>query len=115
MLNFKDFVSSQVGKIFLIGMMFFILYVGAIGGIYLYSSEDAYNLIIMTFSNLFFGRAAGISFGFAAHFSDMTIMLINMFIEFLTVMFIYPLFDTISVRDPQCSDFVIKITHRYTY
>jgi len=92
MLSFKEFVSSQAGKIFLAGILLFILYIGAIAGIYLYSSEDAYNLIIMTFSNLFFGRAAGISFGFTAHFSDITIMLINMFIEFLTVMLIYPLF-----------------------
>lgn len=92
MLNFKEFVSSQAGKIFLAGILLLILYMGAIGGIYLYSSEDAYNLIIMTFSNLLFGRAAGISFGFTADFSDITIMLINMFIEFLTVMLIYPLF-----------------------
>ena len=92
MLNFKEFVSSQAGKIFIAGILLLILYIGAIAGIYLYSSEDAYNLIIMTFSNLFFGRAAGISFGFTAHFSDITIMLINMFIEFLTVMLIYPLF-----------------------
>lgn len=92
MLSFKEFISSQAGKIFLTGILVFILYIGAIGGIYLYSSEDAYNIIIMTFSNLFFGRAAGISFGFTAHFNDITIMLINMFIEFLTVMLIYPLF-----------------------
>ena len=92
MLNFKEFISSQAGKIFLTGILLFILYIGAIAGIYLYSSEDAYNLLIMTFSNLFFGRAAGISFGFTANFSDITIMLINMFIEFLTVMLIYPIF-----------------------
>ncbi|MCW8894334.1 MAG: small multi-drug export protein [Sulfurimonas sp.] len=92
MLNFKEFVLSQVGKIFIIGVLLFILYLGAIGGIYLYSSEDAHNIVIMTFANLFFGRAAGISFGFSAHFSDIAIMLINMFIEFLTVMLIYPFF-----------------------
>ncbi|MCK4974525.1 MAG: small multi-drug export protein [Sulfurimonas sp.] len=92
MLNFKEFISSQAGKIFLTGILLFILYIGGIAGIYLYSSEDAYNLLVMTLSNLFFGRAAGISFGFTAHFSDITIMLINMFIEFLTVMLIYPLF-----------------------
>jgi uncharacterized membrane protein len=92
MLSFKEFISSQAGKIFLAGILLLILYIGGIGGIYLYSSEDANNLLIMTFSNLFFGRAVGISFGFTAHFSDITIMLINMFIEFLTVMLIYPLF-----------------------
>ncbi len=92
MLNFKEFISSQAGKIFLTGILLFILYIGGIAGIYLYSSEDAYNLLVMTLSNLFFGRAAGISFGFTAHFSDITIMLINMFIEFLTVMLIYPIF-----------------------
>lgn len=92
MLNFKEFISSQVGRIFITGILLLILYLGAIGGIYLYSSEDAYSLLVMTFSNLFFGRAAGISFGFTAGFSDTTIMLINMFIEFLTVMLIYPVF-----------------------
>lgn len=92
MFKFSETISSQEGKIFIVGVFLSILYMGAIFGMYLYSSNDAYNLIVMTFSNLLFGRAVGISFGFAAGFSDIQIMFVNMFIESLTVMLIYPVF-----------------------
>ena len=46
----------------------------------------------MTITNFFFGRAAGISYGFAVEFSDSFIVLINIIIEFIIVMIIYPLF-----------------------
>jgi len=46
----------------------------------------------MSFTNFFFGRAAGISYGYSAEFNDNVIVGMNMMIEFIMVLIIYPLF-----------------------
>lgn len=92
MLNFKDFVSSQVGKIFVFGLLLLIGYFSGIAFLYLFSPKEAYSMLVMTVTNFFFGRAAGISYGFTAEFSDTLIIIANMLIEFITVMLIYPIF-----------------------
>ncbi|WP_373001292.1 small multi-drug export protein [Sulfurimonas sp.] len=92
MLKFSTLLESEEGKIFLFGLMLFLFYVISVISVYLFSVEDANNLIVMTVTNFFFGRAAGISYGYTAKFSDEVIILTNMIIEFVTVMIIYPLF-----------------------
>jgi len=92
MFNTKDFISSQEGKIFLAGITLFFTYLISIAVLYLLSVEDAKNLLVMSVTNLFFGRAAGISYGFTVAFSDTFIIIMNIAIELITVMIIYPLF-----------------------
>ncbi|MEA2091544.1 MAG: small multi-drug export protein [Campylobacterota bacterium] len=92
MLKLDKLLSSQEGKIFALGILLFFIYSISITSVYLFSVQDANNLIAMTITNFFFGRAAGISYGFTAEFSDKIIILANMIIEFITVMIIYPLF-----------------------
>jgi len=92
MLKLDKLLSSQEGKIFLLGVLLFFIYSISIISVYLFSVKDANNLIAMTLTNFFFGRAAGISYGFTAGFNDEIIILANMIIEFITVMIIYPLF-----------------------
>ena len=92
MINFKDFISTQEGKIFTSGVLLLIVYIISIVNLYLFSVADANNLVGMTATNLFFGRAAGISYGYSANFPDLAIVIMNIIIEFIMVLIIYPLF-----------------------
>jgi len=92
MLNIKNFLSSQEGKIFFVGMLLFFAYLVLIMLTYIFSVDNANHLVVMSVTNFFFGRAAGISYGYTSELSDMVIITINMLIEFIMVMIIYPLF-----------------------
>lgn len=92
MFNTREFISSQEGKIFLLGILLLFGYFMSIVSIYLFSVDDANKLVVMSVTNFFFGRAAGISYGFTVEFSDGVIIFMNMMIEFIMVMIIYPLF-----------------------
>jgi len=92
MLNFKSFFSSQEGKIFLVGIVLLFVYIISIIFTYIYSVDDANPLVVMSVTNFFFGRAAGISYGYTTELSDTTILLMNMLVEFIMVLIIYPLF-----------------------
>lgn len=87
-----NFLFSQEGKIFSFGVFLFLAYLGGIIGTYLFSVDDANHLIVMTVTNFLFGRAAGISYGFSVEFNDQIIILVNVVIELVTVLLVYPLF-----------------------
>ena len=92
MLNLNELISSQEGKILVAGIVLFLLFLMIIAVTYLFSVNEANDLVAMSVVNFFFGRAAGISYGYAAEFSDRVIILMNMMIEFIMVMITYPLF-----------------------
>ena len=85
-------LSSQEGKIFTSGILLLLIYLGGIIGTYLFSVSDANHMIVMTVTNFLFGRAAGISYGFSVAFDDLLIIVMNITIELITVLLIYPLF-----------------------
>ncbi len=91
-LNLKELISSQEGKILIAGILLFIAFLMIIVVVYIFSTDDANNLVAMSVTNFFFGRAAGISYGYTVEFSDRVIILMNMMIEFIMVMITYPLF-----------------------
>jgi len=112
MLKLAKLFSSQEGKIFIFGVLLFFSYAIGIISIYLFSIKDANNLVVMTFTNFFFGRAAGISYGYTAEFNDLIIILANITIELITVMIIYPLFVMSwnkSVKVKMLRSFFIKV------
>lgn len=86
------FISTKEGQIFTFGVLSFLAYLGLIISTYLFSVEDANNLIVITVTNFLFGRAAGISYGYSAGFDDLVIIVVNIVIELITVLLIYPLF-----------------------
>lgn len=92
MFKIKDFVSTPEGKIFIAGVLLLFGYILSVVNLYLFSIKDANNLVGMTVTNFFFGRAAGISYGYTADFSDLAIVFVNILIEFIMVLLIYPLF-----------------------
>jgi len=85
-------LSSQEGKIFLFGLLSLLTYLASIISTYLISVNDANNLLIMTITNIIFGRAAGLSYGLSVGLSEELIILMNIVIELIMVMIIYPLF-----------------------
>ena len=92
MLNVKELISSQEGKIFLSGLLLFLAFLIILVLTYLFSVEEANDLVVMSVTNFFFGRAAGISYGYTVEFKDRVIILMNMMIEFIMVLITYPLF-----------------------
>lgn len=92
MLKPSELISSQEGKIFIVGLLLFITFLSIIIVVYLFSVDAANDLIAMSVTNFFFGRAAGISYGYSVEFSDRVIILMNIMIEFIMVMITYPLF-----------------------
>lgn len=92
MLSTREFISSQEGKIFVAGLLLFIVFLSIIVLVYIFSVDMANDLMAMSVTNFFFGRAAGISYGYTVEFSDSVIILMNMMIEFIMVMITYPLF-----------------------
>ena len=91
-MNIKSFFTTSEGKIFILGVLLFIVFLVSIISTYAFSSEEANNLIIMSVTNFFFGRAAGISYGYTVELSDSIIIFMNILIEFILVLIIYPLF-----------------------
>jgi len=85
-------LSTQEGQIFIFGLFALLAYLASIISTYFISVEDANSLLIITVTNFIFGRAAGISYGLSVDFSEALIIVINIVIELITVMIIYPLF-----------------------
>lgn len=85
-------LSSQEGKIFIFGLFSLLSYLASLISTYLISVNDANNLLIMTITNILFGRAAGLSYGLSVGLSEPLIIFMNIIIELITVMIIYPLF-----------------------
>ncbi len=88
----RPLIKTTEGRILLCGI--------AGVGIYLlflllswFSAEEWHRVFVsMTFSNLVFGRAAGITIGYASGLSTFYVVLINFAVEMLTVLVVYPLF-----------------------
>jgi len=85
-------LASEEKTIFIIGILLLLSYLGVIIGTYLFSVNSANHLIILTVTNFLFGRAAGISYGFSVGFDDLVIIAVNIVIELIIVLLIYPLF-----------------------
>lgn len=92
MIKMDELLNTTEGKIFIAGIMLFMFYVISTLSIYLFSVEDANNILAMTATNIFFGRAGGISFGYSSNFTDLVIVVYNILIESIMVLLIYPLF-----------------------
>ena len=92
MFDMKSFFSLAEGKIFLMGIVLLCVYIIIIIASYILFVDDANSLLVMSVTNFFFGRAAGISYGYTTELSDGVILLMNMLVEFIMVLIIYPLF-----------------------
>lgn len=80
------------GHIFLMGLFGLSIYAGGLLALALLAPERLHIYLSITAAHITFGRAAGMSFGYAANLSNVTVITLAFIIEALTVLIFYPLF-----------------------
>lgn len=95
LLRLKDFdvlFKSIEGKILLTGIAFGFFYIFWLSFCFVWAPKFAQIIAAMTATHLMFGRAAGMSFGYAVDLGHWIIVPVNMLIESVLVLVFYPLF-----------------------
>jgi uncharacterized membrane protein len=75
-----------------LGILLTVVYILGLGGVWLFSPKHAPVLGALTALNVVVGRAAGMSFGYAAGLEHAVVIPANMLIESIQVLIIFPLF-----------------------
>ncbi len=88
----KKLLSTPEGHILEIGLIMTLLSAIVLGLGYLRFPEKAHVFVGMSATNILFGRAAGISFGYSFELSNELVILTNILIETILVLIFYPLF-----------------------
>ncbi|MCP5006841.1 MAG: small multi-drug export protein [Planctomycetes bacterium] len=88
----KKLLATPEGHILEIGLIMALLSVTVLGYGYLRLPEKAHVFMGMSTTNILFGRAAGISFGFAFGLGNILVITTNIIIETILVLIFYPLF-----------------------
>ena len=85
-------LASSEGRLLLVGVALAFIYTFWLGVKLLFSPEDSQILIGMTATNIMFGRAAGMAFGYSLALEHSTVIPNCMIIETILVLIFYPLF-----------------------
>ncbi len=88
----RRLLATQEGHILEIGLIMVLLFITALGVGYLRFPEKAHIFTGMSATNILFGRAAGISFGYSFELSNVMVICTNIIIETILVLIFYPLF-----------------------
>lgn len=87
-----DLFKSPEGRILITGLVLTLTYIAVLSLHFLWSPEKFQVLIGMTATNILFGRATGMSFGYAVGLGHSVVIPVNMIVETILVMLFYPLF-----------------------
>ena len=79
------------GRILLVGLVLLAILLGALGLTWFLAADAAFVYIVMGGLNLTVGRAAGMSFGYASGLGHAEVIPLNMIIESIQVIVVYPL------------------------
>lgn len=85
-------LTSSEGRLLLIGVSLALIYTLWLGAKLLISPEDSQVLVGMTATQILFGRAAGMAFGYQMKLENSTVIMISIIIESVLVLIFYPLF-----------------------
>jgi uncharacterized membrane protein len=88
----RRLLATPEGHILEIGLIMALLFITVLGLAYLRFPEKAHVFIGMSATNILFGRAAGISFGYSFELSNVLVICTNIIIETILVLIFYPLF-----------------------
>lgn len=88
----KTLLTTPEGRILEIGLIIALLFIAVLGFGYIYFQEKAHIFLGMSATNILFGRAAGISFGYSFELSNVLVIITNVLIETILVLIFYPLF-----------------------
>ena len=86
------FFSSHEGRILAVGLVLTALMLLAFGVGWRLYPDDVFPYAIMTGLNLIIGREAGMTFGYARGFGHAQVVPLNILIETIQVLVVYPLF-----------------------
>ena len=89
--RFRPFDTTE-GRILIFGLILLLLYAIYLAASYFISPDTFQVYVGMTATHILFGRAAGMSFGYSLDFGHLIVIPINLAIEIIMVMLIYPLF-----------------------
>ncbi len=102
---------SPEGRILLIGIVLAFLYMASLSVCVLFYPAIAQKFIAVTATNVLFGRAAGMSMGYAFGFGHAVVIPMNMIIETILVLLFYPLF-VFSLSQLLVSNWLRKFLNR---
>jgi uncharacterized membrane protein len=102
---------SPEGRILLTGIVLLLLYMASLSVCMLFAPTLAQKLIGITASNILFGRAAGMSMGYAFGFGHGLVIPLNMLIETTLVLLFYPLF-VLSLKQLLVTGWLRKFVNR---
>jgi uncharacterized membrane protein len=88
----ETLLTSEEGRILLIGVALAFIYTFWLGIKLLYSPEESQVLIGMTATGIMFGRAAAMAFGYSMLLEHGTVITVCIIIETILVLIFYPLF-----------------------
>lgn len=88
----RRLLATPEGHILEIGLIMALLFITVLGVGYLRFPEKAHLFVGMSATNILFGRAAGISFGYTFEISNVLVICTNIIIETILVLIFYPLF-----------------------
>ena len=84
--------GSPEGRILITGFVLALMYIVWLALSYFASPESFQAVVGMTATHILFGRAAGMSFGYALDFGHRVVIPVNLMIETIMVLLFYPLF-----------------------
>jgi len=88
----ESLFSSTEGRLLAVGLVLTALMLLAFGIVWQMFPDSVLTYAAMTGLNLVIGRAAGMSFGYASGFGHAQVVPINMLVETIQVLVVYPLF-----------------------
>lgn len=88
----KTLFFSSEGSVLFVGLLLALLYCIWLGYSYFSNRFNFDGAATMTASHLFFGRAAGLSVGYAQNFSNVMVLGVNLVVETIMVLLFFPLF-----------------------
>ncbi len=88
----RKLLVTPEGRILQIGLIMTLLFITVLGLGYLRFPEKAHIFFGMSATNILFGRAAGISFGYSFDLGNVLVIITNIIIETILVLIFYPLF-----------------------
>jgi uncharacterized membrane protein len=90
--DWRELLATPEGYILQIGLIMALLFITVLGLGYIYYPEKAHVFTGMSATNILFGRAAGISFGYSFELGNVLVIITNIIIETILVLIFYPLF-----------------------
>ena len=82
--DWRKLLATSEGRILEIGLIIALLFITVLGVGYIYYQEKAHVFIGMSATNVLFGRAAGISFGYSFEISNVLVICTNRLFRILS-------------------------------